>query len=452
MRSRAASFTVLALLVSAVFPGCEKERYFLEDAQGRQMVLHGLNISNSAKSDPDGVGWHAEADYARMVDWGFNAVRLLIFWSHLEPAEGVFDEAYLDRVEERVGWARSHGLYVILDMHQDVYGRKFLSDGAPAWAARDDGFPYEQTSPWWANYLSPAVCAAFSHLWNDADLQQHYIDVWSRVARRFAGNPAVIGYDLMNEPYFGNESLFSFEADKLHPFYGSVLAAIRSQDPDAVIFFEPMIITSTGIPSSLPPIQDARAVYFPHFYQVEVHEGYPYSGWDGVIRQAQSNRAAEAAAHGVPWMLGEFGVAETTGNFAQYLDDLFRVLDEKASGWTYWSYDRGGGFSILDEDGNEKPNLAPLIRTYPQKVAGRIRAFSYDPATRRFELTFLNREGVTGATEIHVPASRVYGGSFQVTCTDPQGAWSHNFDPDREVLSVRTDPGSSTHTVVIGPE
>ena len=122
-------------------------------------------------------------------------------------------------------------LYVILDMHQDLYGERFGSDGAPVWATRDDGLPYEPVSPWWLNYLAPAVRAAFSNLWNDGDLQQHYFNTWARVAARFAGHPAVIGYDLMNEPYFGNENPFTFEAEKLAPFYRKATEAIRQAAP-----------------------------------------------------------------------------------------------------------------------------------------------------------------------------------------------------------------------------
>jgi len=443
-------FIILAVIMLGAF-GCEPTRYFLHDEQGRDMILHGINISNAAKSDPLGVGWHTEADYERMLEWGFNAVRLLIFWSCIEPEEGVFDSEYLDRVEERVGWASNHGLYVILDMHQDVYGKKFGSDGAPLWATRDDCLPFEPVSPWWLKYLQPAVRAAFNHLWDDADLQQHYFDTWALVADRFGSNPTVIGYDLMNEPFFGDTSPLTFEADKLLPFYRGATDAVRAVDPDAVIYFEPMIITSSGIPSFLPPVHDPKTVYFPHFYQFEVHEGYPYDGNDWLIRTAQTFRSQEAARHGVPWLLGEFGAADTTEGFEPYLNDLLATLDDFASGWTYWSYDKGGGFSILDSSGSEKANLVPLIRTYPQKVAGGIVSYYYDPGSRTFELTFKNRACATGPTEIYVPSTRVYEGSFAVTSTDPDGTWDYTFDTDREVIAINANPDISIHTIRIVP-
>jgi endoglycosylceramidase len=417
------------------------------------MILHGLNIANSAKYRPQGVSWHTEADYKRMVGWGFNTIRLLMFWSFIEPEEGVYDDAYLDRVAERVGWATHHGLYVILDMHQDLYGKKFSEDGAPEWATRDDGHPFEMIQPWWVNYCSPAVKAAFTHLYADADLKQHYYDAWAYVASRFGSNPTVIGYDLQNEPFFGDHSLFCFESEALLPFYKGAIKAVRAVDPDAIIYFEPMIITSTGFPSFLPRIDDPRAVYMPHFYQFELHEGgKPYNGNDNIIVSAALTRSTEAAKHRVPWVLGELGISDTVGNFDLHLNDLMRVLDTYAAGWTYYDYEKGSGQSILDYDGNEKPNLIPLIRTYPHKVAGTIREFSYNPKTRVFELTFDEREGVTGPTEIYVPSTRVYRGQFVVISTDPEGRWSYTFDPVREVIALTADPRSSTHTVRIEPK
>jgi len=78
----------LTIGITILFCGCE-ERYFLTDGQGRDLVLHGANISNAAKNDPLYVGWHTQADYERMVSWGMNYTRLLIFWAAIEP-EGTF--------------------------------------------------------------------------------------------------------------------------------------------------------------------------------------------------------------------------------------------------------------------------------------------------------------------------------------------------------------------------
>jgi endoglycosylceramidase len=98
---------------------------------------------------------------------------------------------------------------VLLDLHQDVYAKRYCCDGAPDWAIIDDGQPFQLQNLWSANYLQPAPTRAFDHFW-DADgatpeLQQHYAAALTALVRRFAGNPDVLGYDLMNEPFPGSD-------------------------------------------------------------------------------------------------------------------------------------------------------------------------------------------------------------------------------------------------------
>ena len=90
------------------------------------------------------------------------------------------------------------------------------------------------------------------------------------------------------------------------------------------------------------------------------------------------------------------------------------------------------------------------MRTYPRAIAGTPVAWSFDPATRRFELSFRAKDGVAGPTEIYVPAARHYAGGFDVSMpSDPDGAWSQTFDADREILSVVAAPGVAEHRIVV---
>lgn len=435
--------------------GCsepDERQLYLTDTQGREMVLHGVNVSNAAKSDPLGLAWHTEADYERLAGWGFNTIRLLLFWSVLEPSQGVYNDAYLDSIKERLDWAHDHGLMVILDMHQDLYSLVFTGDGAPPWATISDGHRYSPLSPWWLNYLQPAVIAAFDHLWNDAWLQDAYAGAWGHVAYRLGSHDAVIGYDLMNEPFIGSSSLLTFEAEKLRPFYGVVTQSIRAQDADARIFFEPMAFpTASGAPSFMPDFEDPQAVYAPHYYDPIVHEGSAYHGNAELVETIIALKASEAEDHGVPMVLGEFGAFPTGPGHLDYLHDLLNALDQHAAGWAFWSYDKGGGFSLLDSNGAETALFDVLVRAYPQRVAGAIQEHSFDVATRVMNLRFDSNSSVTAPTEIFVPAARLYPGGFQVSSSDSPGNWSWSFDPDREVVQVVHDPGTTSHTIRIEP-
>ena len=131
----------------------------LDDA-GREVRLRGVNVNSlgdyhQADSRLPTVVPVADPDWADMAKQGFNVVRLLVSWSSLEPARDVFDDAYIARVHDAVTAASAHGIYSVIDMHQDAWS-KFIStppgvvcasgsepaigwDGAPQWATFTDG-------------------------------------------------------------------------------------------------------------------------------------------------------------------------------------------------------------------------------------------------------------------------------------------------------------------------
>lgn len=104
---------------------CKKERQandvvksenprFVYDNYGRVIILHGLNMSSSAKAEGNP---HDTLTYLKHNPWttenfvdqeakeyGFNAVRYLIFWDGIEPIKDYFRDAYLDSVEVRIKW------------------------------------------------------------------------------------------------------------------------------------------------------------------------------------------------------------------------------------------------------------------------------------------------------------------------------------------------------------
>ncbi len=179
------------------------------DPEGRSMVLHGINVVNK---DPgtNYLGHISEKEFVLFKTWGFNVVRLGIIWDGLEPEPGKYNEDYLLGIDEMIQWAANHGIYVFLDMHQDLYSVEF-SDGAPSWATITDGQPHETGAIWSDSYLiSPAVQTAFDNFWNNTlaqdsmGIQDHYINLWKHIAERYKDNPTVIGFDIMNEPFMGS--------------------------------------------------------------------------------------------------------------------------------------------------------------------------------------------------------------------------------------------------------
>jgi hypothetical protein len=266
-------------------------------------------------------------DFAQMRALGFDVVRLVLNWSQLEPTPGAYSATYLNRVAQVVGWARQQGIYVILDMHQDQYSRYIVpaakgtapvacspsggGDGAPAWAVQTDG--KVGCALYGIDELNPAESAAFANFWANsavaapqdqspgAGLQDHYIGGLAALARVFENNPAVLGYELMNEPQPGSTGAvpagngYQASSQDLYPFYTRAIEALtgvrdgRPTCPAAAptslantcaypqlasvsrqqIFFEPLAyrnLVDFSLQVSAPFSSYPNLVYAPHVY------------------------------------------------------------------------------------------------------------------------------------------------------------------------------------------
>ena len=97
------------------------------DAEGREVLLRGVNVNALAEywqygELPDRLPVH-RGRCRSMAAIGWNAVRLLLSWSRVEPAPGVYDDAYLEQVaRRRARCSPRRGIYSILDLHQDAWG------------------------------------------------------------------------------------------------------------------------------------------------------------------------------------------------------------------------------------------------------------------------------------------------------------------------------------------
>ncbi len=81
----------------------------------------GINIGNTMECPGKEGDWSIpvnEKYVAALASLGFNAVRIPCAWdSHAN--DGVIDAAWLDRVDEVVGWVIGNGMYALLNIHWD---------------------------------------------------------------------------------------------------------------------------------------------------------------------------------------------------------------------------------------------------------------------------------------------------------------------------------------------
>ncbi|MBV8855494.1 MAG: glycoside hydrolase family 5 protein [Acidobacteria bacterium] len=224
---------------------------------------------------------------------GFNSVRVpfnyRLFVTEGEPArlEGAGYEL-LDRV---VGWCRREGLYVILDMH--------AAPGGQTGDNIDDSFGYP-------------------FLFESAEAQDLTVNLWRKLAARYAQEPAVLGYDLLNEPVAHYFDAAHFNP-RLEPLYKKIVAGIREVDKNHVVFLGGAQ-WDTNFKVFGPPF-DGRVAYTFHKYWMEVKQ------------EAVQEYVDFSRKYGVPVWLGESGE-----NKDEWVASFRELLERNRIGWCFWPY------------------------------------------------------------------------------------------------------------------
>jgi endoglycosylceramidase len=283
---------------------------------------------------------------------------------------------------------------------------------------------------------------------------------------RFADHPAVIGYDVMNEPVFANGNLDEtlavageaaqgkFENPNLNDFMQTAIDGVRGADDDAWIFIEPTsLLNAFPYPGDLRGLADPRKegprlVYAGHLYETAVHDGAGYDPSSPYIADWQRMRSAEAKELKAALWPGEWGGTADQNGFDRYVSDVTDMLDEEMAGWSYWSWDPGG-WGPLDDEGKPSANGRLLMRVQPRAIAGEPTEFSWDPETLTFTLEWNSRDGVQGTTDVAVPLD-LYPDGFEVSSTDEDGSWSHELDDTHNVVRI-TASDAPTHRITISP-
>lgn len=394
---------------------------FLRDPQGRAVILHGANLAGAQKNAPY-WGFHGAADYARLrSEWGMNAIRFVVTWAAIEPDEGRIDDAFLDQVATRMQWAHEANLLVVLDMHDDVYGEGFQSgggDGAPKWSCDASNYAsFQPLDQWYLNDLTAQVTACYDHFWQTNAVRPHYVEAWKRLVARVASFDNVIGFDPMNEPYWGSISIPTFEETTLQPFYEELVPEVRSVAPGLVAFLEPSTFRNLGGTTRLVPFPFADVVYSPHNYDrdAESGAGFDPSHRDPLIANIDA-LASEATSLNAALFIGEYGGMANTPGIVDYMTAQYDGAGKHAASSMYWSYDASPSYGLLNPDGSEKTVLTNVVaRPYPERVAGTPSSYAFDASTSTFSFTYAPDTSIAALTIVSIP-DRVYPNGYQVDC------------------------------------
>ncbi|MDR1144667.1 MAG: glycoside hydrolase family 5 protein [Verrucomicrobiales bacterium] len=246
---------------------------------------------------PDGAAefWEQyRAHYITAEDIGFlrqiglNSVRVPLHYKFFETADGE-GFRWLDRL---VGWCREAGLYVIPDLH--------AAPGGQTGTNIDDGYGH----PW---------------LFASASSQRRLAEVWARIAAHYRDEPAILGYELLNEPIPPGAGLEELYNDKLEPLYRRVTAAIRTVDQNHLIIYGGAQWNTNF--SMLGTPFDAKAVYAFHRY------------WTATDVSAIREYLDFGEHYQVPVWCSEAGE-----NLNEWIAAFRQLLDAHGVGWAFWPY------------------------------------------------------------------------------------------------------------------
>lgn len=435
------------------------DRSALVDEHGRQRILHGINLVAKGRpgaSDPFSFrGEWTREHLAQLREIGLDSVRLGVNWAATEPAPGTYSPAHLDWLADQLDQLHEAGLAVILDGHQDLYSQSF-GNGAPPWATLTEQ-PFEATGLWSDAYLSsPAVHEAYDAFWADAPaadgvgIRTRFVAMWAMLAERFGDHPAVIGYDVLNEPTPGSAApeifaavigafaestgqdpqqvmadftdppaklaqlaqledpgvhralgdqlaplLAEIEQGSVHDLYTQVVPALRSADATGLILREHDYFGNLGLPAPIPPLEDHAWVYSPHGYDLVVDtEAMPLAS-DARITTIFERAAETGARLDVPVVVGEWGAFDAHEGITRHAETQLELFDERAWSWFYWCWQPG--FTATEA-------AQALRRPRPRAVAGRgLRAGSSSGGGWRAAWTGLEADA---PSEFWVPPER----------------------------------------------
>ena len=461
---RVLAIAVLALMAAGPAaaagptPPLTHEGRWITDARGRVVILHGVNMVYKVPPYYPKAGGFGVDDARFLHRHGLDTVRLGVIYKGVEPkppanGDPRYDDGYLRKLAKTERLLGKHGIFSLVDFHQDLYNERFQGEGWPDWQVEDDGAPNPQNG-FPANYLTnEALNRAYDHFWNNdvvggVKLQNEYARAWKHVAARFGRRPHVLGYDLLNEPWPG--SVFptcvdpagcpAFDATTLTDFTKRTIAAIRKVDSSTLAFYEPLLTFDFGAQTSMGDTGDANAGFSFHDYCLD--NSAPSCPTTEAV--AFDNADAEAVKTDRALMLTEFGAT----NDRPRIEHMVDLADQHMVSWMWWAYcgcddpttSGPGNVQAIVKDPRKPPSgsnvlhrkLALLDRPYPQVVAGTPTSFGYDRDSGSFRFAYAAR----------TPAGKVLPRRSKTTVYVPRRHYPDGYRVRAAGAKVTSKPGA----------
>lgn len=264
-------------------------------------------------------------DIEAMARWGFNSVRLPMHYNLFTPS--VEEETVAGQITGRekgfrmvdslLRWCKDNKIYLILDLH-----------AAPGGQGNDNAISDRDPSK--------------SSLWQSEDNKKKTIALWRKLAERYAAEPWIGGYDVINEPNWGfqkaedKNGCAETENAPLRQLLMDITTAIREVDKRHIIIVEGNCWGNNY--KGVFPLWDNNMV-------VSFHKYWNYNDAASIkgmldVREQQN----------VPVWLGESGE-----NSNAWYTEAITLLESNGIGWAWWP---------LKKLGNNNPLQVKLNKDY----------------------------------------------------------------------------------------
>ena len=262
-------------------------------------------------------------DFDKFKELGMSAVRVPFTYMNFYEKNGNswdLKENCFDKLDWIIAECSKRGIYVILDLH-GAFGSQNGQDHS-------------------GEVIDNVQDVTF---YNNDNLKELTLNLWKEIANRYKNNPAVAGYDTLNEPGEKAGKTKSYHWD----YYDRIYKAIRSVDKNHIIIFESC--WGAGDLPSPDKYGWENIMYEFHHYVWDAQQSVDSQ------KQAANNLVESLKVFKVPIYIGEFTFFEL-GDAWSYVLNLFNINGYHYTSWSYKSNNMGT-WGIYNQKGTEKVDV-----------------------------------------------------------------------------------------------
>jgi aryl-phospho-beta-D-glucosidase BglC (GH1 family) len=240
-------------------------------------------------------------DVDQIAAWGFNSIRLPLHYNKLTPEDqpGVYTEEGFAYIDSCLSWCEQNKIYLILDLH--------AAPGSQNGEGISDAYDGQ------------------AGLWTDESNKIRTIELWGKLAQRYADKEWIGGYDLLNETKYA----FPSGNGPLWELLKNITLEIRKYDISHMVIIEGNWYANDY--SSLPSqLWDNNLVISFHKY------------WNETGVSTISSYLSLSSNYNVPLWLGESGE-----NSNGWFTEVIQLMQDYNIGYAFWPYKKIGSISGL---------------------------------------------------------------------------------------------------------